>query len=234
MKIRIILFIVFLFGGLLWAQERNTAIFRPDIVIANYLTDAEMYAALYSGKTEVPYTISFTNHPYFERAGYIYGTLCYNRVVYKDVLMSLDLFRDEISVIHPETIYGIVLNNEKFDYAILNGSTIIKSAAAKGSKVKFLVLLHNGTWQVVKSHKLVIFKEESDYFVRRAFRIQFQYAIYSDGILYPIKNKKAILKLFSDRKKDLNDFAKQHKLNFGKGIEQSIISMVKHYENLTK
>jgi hypothetical protein len=193
-----------------------------------------VYAALYTGKMEVPYTVTFTNHPYFETPGFISGTLCYNRVVYKDILMRIDLFKDEITVIPPNMSYRIVLNNEKFNYAILNGTKIIKSVADRKTKEKLLVLLHDGTYPVVKIHNINAIEELSVQEIKRYFSMQYQYAIYSNETLYPVKNKNAILKLFPDRKKELNEYAKLHKLDFGKQTVKSIISLVDHYEYLSK
>ena len=232
MRDRLIFAVLLINSGLIWAQKQNTEIIRSDIVIANYLTGVETYAALYTGKMETPYDIPFSNHPYFETTGYISGTLCYNRVVYKDVLMRLDLYRDELSVMYPDMKVGIVLNNDKFDYAVLNEAVIIKTAADRKTKEKYVVLLHNGTYPVVKVHDIRIIEELSSLVVRRYFRIQYQYAIYSDGILYPVKNKSSILKMFPDSRKELNEYAKRHKLDFIKYPEQSIVSLVDHYEDI--
>ena len=216
----------------MWAQQERNVMLPSDAVISNYLTGSASYTALYTGKTVTPYDISFTNHPYFETNSYTKGTLCYKRVVYKDVLMRLDLYRDEFSVLRPDTMVNIVLNIENFDYAIMNGSVIIKSAAERKSKEKYIVLLHSGTCLVVKIHQLTIIEEVSGSVLRRSFRIQPQYAIYSDNTLYPVKNKNSILKLFPKRKKELNEFAKQHKLDFIKHTGQAIVSLVSHYETI--
>jgi len=234
MKIRLLLFMFCFYGGMaLWAQEQSTAILPADAVVLNYLIEAKEYAALYTGKIETPYNVAFENHPYLETSGYVSGTLCYNRVVYQDVLMRFDLFRDEITVVSPDVPHRVVLNNEKFNYAVLHGLTIIKSADEKGAKTKFVVLLHNGTFPVVKKQTLRILEESlSDRTLSRTFQVQRQYVVYVNNIPYAVKNKNSILKLFADRKKELNEYAKQHKLNFKKGIEQSIIEMVTYYENL--
>jgi len=233
MRNRFIFAIFLLSSGWLWAQEQSTVNVPADAVISNYMTGADAYAALYTGKTEVPYTISFTNHPYFETVGYVKGTLCYNRVVYKDVLMRLDLYKDEMTVRSPNIMYSIVLDKEKFDYAILNGSTIINSIADRKTNGKYIVLLKAGTYPVVKIHNLRIMKEQTGLVLRDFFSIEQQYAIYSNGTLYPVKSKNSILKLFPDRKKELNAYAKLHNLDFSKRTVQSIIALVNHYETLS-
>ena len=235
MKVKLIIFVLFLYGGMLWAQEKGAANSPSDIVIENYLTEAKAYAVLYTGKTEMPYNNRFTNHPYFETDRYVSGTLCYNRLVYRDVMMRIDLYRDELTVVSPYIPYRIVLNIEKFDYAVLNGSTIIKSNDEKELQRKFLVLLHSGTYPVVRKHQLSIREEisTSERLSTRYFQIKHQYEVYVDGKPYPVKNKNSIVKLFADRKKELNEYAKLHKLNFKKQTELSIIALVNHYENLT-
>ena len=221
-------------SGMIQAQEKRFAVIPSDNVIHNYLTDAKSYAALYSGKIETPYDRRFENHPYFESNTYVSGTLGYNRVVYKDILMRFDLYRNELTVISPDRPYSIVLDNEKFDYAVLNGSTIVLSVNDGRSKGQFHVLLQNGTYPIVRSYNIVMVEETSDRIIRNLFRIQNQYAIYINGIPYPVKSKNAVLKLFADKRKELNEFAKQHKLNFKSQIEQSIMALVNHYENLTQ
>jgi len=235
-KTKLIVVLLFLSGGIFWAQEKNTVIIPSDDIISNYLANTKAYAALYTGKAETPYDVLFTNHPYLETNGYVRGELCYNRVVYKGILMRIDLYRDEITVMSPDVPHRIVLNNNKFNYAVLNGTMIINAVDEKKSNAKFLVLLHNGTYPVVKKHTLRIIEESNslDRVLRRSFQIQTQFAVYRDGYPYPVKSKNSILKLFPDRKKELNEYAKLHKLDFNKQIEKSIISLVNHYETLTK
>ena len=233
MKNELIIILLLWGSGVIWAQEKRFAGVPSDNVIQNYLTETKMYATLYSGKIATPYDMRFENHPYFESNTYVSGTLGYNRAVYKNVLMRFDLYRNELTVISPERPYNIVIDNEKFDFAVLNGSTIVLSVSGRKSKEQFHVLLQNGTYPIVKNFNIVIVEDTSDRLVKTTFRIQQQYAIYIDGVPYPVKNKNSVLKLFADRRKELNEYAKQHKLNFRNQLEQSIIALVNHYENLT-
>jgi hypothetical protein len=218
---------------MLWAQETKFSGIPSDNDIREYLSEAKEYATLFSGKTETPYDRQFVNHPYFESSGYLSGTLCYNRVIYKDVMMRFDLFRNELTVFLPGRPFFIVLNNEKFEYAILNGSTIVLSDSEKDSKKKFLVLLHNGRYPVVRKYNMTITEDVIGLSITSSFRIQQQYAIYVNGISRVVKNKNSVVKLFPDKRKELNEFAKQHKLSFNnQSVEQSIVALVGYYENL--
>jgi hypothetical protein len=53
MKKGLVFAIFILYSGLLLAQIQSAAILPADVVISNYLTGAEAYSALYSGKMEV-------------------------------------------------------------------------------------------------------------------------------------------------------------------------------------
>ena len=233
MKERLIIIMFFLSPAIILAQENRFAGIPSDDVIRDYMTDAKEYAALFLGKVEIPYDKRFTNHPYFETNMFQSGTLGYNHVVYKDVMMRFDLFRNELTVFSSDKPYYIVLNNEKFDFAILNGSTILLLDNKKESSKQFLVLLQNGKYPVLKKFIMDVSDEISGMQVINYFRIKSQYVIYKDGIPYSVKNKNSILKLFPDKRKELDAFAKQHKLDFKRQIDQSIIALVNHYENLT-
>jgi hypothetical protein len=217
------------------AQGKRFSGMPPDYVVHNYLAKTKEYATLYSGTTETPYNKRFTNHPYFETNRFVSGTLGYNNVEYKDILMRFDLFRNELSVISPDRPSQIiVLNNKKFNYAILNGSTIVLSVDEKNSKEQFLVLLQNSKNPVVKKYNLTMQEEKSAHTIVSSFRIQKQYAIYINDIPYTVKSKNSVLKLFPDKRKELNVFAKQRNLDFYNQIEQSIIAIVNHYESIVK
>jgi len=232
--IRFTTFLLFLFGGMmLRAQEQkptNTA-FGNDM--QNYLTKTNVYAALYSGKTATPYDTRFTNHPYYESSNYISGILDYNGVLYHDVLMRFDLFRNEITVISPDKSYDIVLDNDKFNYAVVNGSAIMLSVSEKELTKQLLVLLHNGIYPVVRKYVVNVELSQKDRIFYNTFLIQRKYDIYINDVPRTVKNKNSVLKLFPDKRKELNEFAKQHNLNFKNQIEQSFVALVTHYENLT-
>jgi hypothetical protein len=234
MRVKLIFFVCVISAGMIQAQETGLAGIPSDNFIQYYLRGAGTYSALYSGKSETPYDKQFANNPYFESDTYILGTLCYNRVVYRDVMMRFDLFRNELTVYKPNKSGFTVLNNEKFEYAILNGTTIIMSAGEQDSKNKFLVLLQNGTYPIVRKYNVKKTEDTKSGWVIRSFSTQKQYAIYVNGVPHTVKNKNNVLKLFPDRRKELNEFAKLYKLNFKAQIEQSIMALVNHYESLIK
>ena len=236
MKAGIILFFFFACGGILCAQEKGLATIPPDESIHTYLSETKKNAALFNGKVETPYDQRFENHPYLETDQYVRGTLCYNHVVYRDIFMRIDLFRDELTVFSPDKPYRIVLDKEKFNYAVLHGLTIITSTGETDTKTKYMLLVYDGIYPVVIKYQGTVYQEISsiNHTLKRFFRFKRQCLVYVDGMAYPVKNKNALLKLFPAKKKELNEYAKQQKLDFKSQYAHSIVALVNHYENLTK
>jgi len=215
-------------------QERNPVKIPPSDAIQNYLTKTKAYSTLYNGKIEKSYDVLYANHPYLGADKHVQGTLCYNEVVYHDILMRLDLNRDELTVFSPDKRYHIVLEIEKFNYAIFNGYTIITSMDESNVDSKYRILLKDGVYPVVKQYKGRVEAEQvSAIAIKQYFRFKEQFFVYINGIAYQVKNKNALLKLFPDKKKELNEFAKKQKLSFWEqNIEHAIIALVNHYESL--
>jgi len=235
MRIKFITAFLFLFGGVLWAQERGMTKIPPTDAIQSYISETKEYAALFNGKIETPYDRVFINHPYLGADQYVQGTLCYNEVVYHDIWMRLDLNRDELAVYSPDKRNRIVLEIEKFNYAVMNGFTIIASTNESNVGSKYLLLLKDGAYPFVKQFRVTVKEEIQHLTLKRFFRFQEQYFLTVDGIAYPVKNKNAVLKLFPDRKKELNDFVKQQKLRFNaQQFEQSMVALVKQCEKNPK
>jgi len=232
-KIKFTAYFLMIFGSMLYAQDKGMATIPPTDAIQSYLSATKEYATLFSGKIETPYSRPFVNHPYLETNQHIQGVLCYNGVVYQDVFMLLDLFRDELTVFFPGKPYRIVLENEKFNYAVLHGFTIIASNNIPNIKSNYAVLISDGPYPVVKQYRGSVREVVEPPKINRYAHFQIQYFVCVNGVAYPVKNRNALLKLFPDRRKELNDYAKQNKLNFGsQRFEQSIVALVKHYETI--
>jgi hypothetical protein len=234
-QIKLIILIFFLSGGILCAQESDIAKALPNDLVQNYLSVTKEYAALFNGKIEMPFdNRQFVNHAYLGTDQYVQGTLCYNDVIYRDIFMRLDLFRDELTVYSTDKPYHIVLEYEKFNYAIFGGFTIIPSTVEAKPGERYLELIYDGSYPVIKKYRVTVKTELSNTDISRSFTFQKQYFVSINEIAYPIKNKNALLRLFPDRKKELNEYAKLHRFNFRKQFERSIVALINHYENLEK
>ena len=228
-------FLLIFCSGFLWSQDQRMARIPSGDAIQQYLSEAKEYAVLFNGKIETPYEKPFANHPYLATNQYVQGALCYNGVVYQDVFMRLDLFRDELTVFFPGKPYRIVLEPEKFNYAVLSGFTVIASTREPPVRSSYVLLLKDGCYPVVKQYRGAVREEVTNLELRRNVRFQEQYFVYVDGVARPVNSKNALLKLFADRKKELNAYARQHKLSFrSQSHAQSVIALIDYYETLNR
>lgn len=235
-KITILCLLFFLFIGKIYAQQD---LVQPvsEAIIQDYLSKAKEYSVIYSGKLQYPYDPNIVNHPYLTTSEYSEGSLSYNNIVYTKVLMRLDLYKDELIVLTPDKLYNVFLENEKFEYARFNDYLVIPSVQNRWKDApsgKYILLLHDGKYSVIKKYLLDLQTRVQSTHVEREFTIKERYYICKDGRCYSVKSKGSVLKLFPDKKRELNSYAKMHKLNFGKNTESAIVEMVKHYETLSK
>ena len=61
-----------------------------------------------------------------------------------------------------------------------------------------------------------------------------RYYVLYNGKYYTVKNKGSFSKLFPQYKKQINQFAKNNKLNFGQNAEKSLTSISEYCEELIK
>jgi len=209
----------------------------PEKVIESYIEYAGEHAVIFNGKEEVTYDHASTNHPYLVTSQYTPGELLYNNILYKNVSLRYDLFRDELIIKVPNISYSVVLEKEKVTEAVVDKYRIIRHEKNLWPNIapgNYLLLLHDGQFPVVRKNQMTRDQKVVDQSVEYRFRLRERYYIYKNGICHQVSNKGSLLKLFPDKKKELETYIKQQNLNFRKDREQSIVAIVQFYEGLTK
>lgn len=78
-------------------------------------------SVIYHGKEQLKYPTSIRNHPYLKSEKYVPGDLSFEGILYKDVKMRLDLYKNELLLFSPDNRYNIVLPSDRVDYAEFHG-----------------------------------------------------------------------------------------------------------------
>jgi hypothetical protein len=230
--------IVFFAGVQLKAQERpERANSVSDGVIIEYVNSAKGQAVVFSGKEQMPYDLNLTNHPYLLTSQYVPGELLHNHILYKEIPLRLDLYRDEIVTHMPAISFNIILEKEKVTEALISGYRIIRHEEGMWPDIpqgNYLILLNDGVYPVIKKYLVDLEQKIEDRAVEYKFRIRERFYVCKNGVCSEVSGKRKILKLFPDKKKELAAYIRQHKLNFRKEREQSIIAIVEYCETLNK
>ncbi|MDH6313544.1 hypothetical protein M2137_002334 [Parabacteroides sp. PFB2-10] len=217
------------------AQTTITQPISEETILA-YQQEVGDFAIPYNGKEETAYYLNLTNHPYWQSSEFKTGDLWYNQTLYKQVFMRLNIHRDELVVQMPGKPFNVVLEKEKFNRAVLHGQTIIPLQVGlleNAPSGNYNILLHDGTFPIIKSYSVSLEEKIVDRVLEHSFRINEKIHLCKEGICYPIANKRSLLQLFPDKKKELETYIKQHKLKFNKKKrEEAIVQVVNYYETM--
>lgn len=97
---------------------------RAQDAVDDYVSSAAGQAVIYHGKEQLKYPTSIRNHPYLKSEKYVPGDLSFEGILYKDVKMRLDLYKNELLLLSPDNRYNIVLPSDRVDYAEFHGYDI--------------------------------------------------------------------------------------------------------------
>jgi len=226
------LLLVFLCGRLL-AQDvgRQQSL---DAAAAGYLQMADLQSALYYGNEQdvQPRT---TNHPYLTTELYSKARLSYHQVVYPEVLLRLDLSRDELIAISPG-FRNVVLFPENVDYVEMHGKHIIyfrRDSLPGCPSSGYYILLHSGRCQVIEKNTAKLMNETDGSSLRYYYMFTTRYYLYRDGVYYTIRNQKGLLKVLSPYKKELKRFISANHLSFRQNAKYFLTRTVNEYEKIT-
>lgn len=97
-----------------------------------------------------------------------------------------------------------------------------------------MVLLSDNIYPVIKKYIVTYEEKVNGLSVEASFRIKERYYVIKGNRCHPVKNKRTLLNLFPDKKKELNRYAREQRLNFKKRPEQAFVTIVKQYEALNR
>jgi len=237
MKSPVIYIFCFMVACNVCAQERNQEMIIDDNINL-YLKAVNNYAVIYTGKEEPIYNVRTTNHQYLNTLEFRIGEFSYNGRVYRDVFLRLNQDKEELIVMNPNRTLSIIVPKDRLDYAIIDSMYILfhKPESANGLEMPegYYVRVYNGDHEVWKRETCflnsVIKDNNLEYFFEKRLRMY----IYKDGIYYPVKSKKSVLRLFDSEKKDIKRLIKRYSLSFKNEPERSIVNVISYIDKLNK
>lgn len=232
MRKRWVVFFLLCFG-LMQAQERRLP---TDSVLIDYLKTASSFATLYYGVEYEGYTQA-KNQPYLTKAPCTKARLSYRHVLYPEVCLRLDVWKDELSVLSPDLRYYVLFPEdvafaEIFDKQLIYHQT---NALPNSPSTGYYFLIHDGDCKVLeKKYASVLQRDKS---IRTEwtvldFTVKTRYYLLKDGVYHAINSKSALLKTLSSHQKELKQFISSRRLSFKKDAVELLIQTVREYERL--
>ncbi len=192
---------------------------------------------LYNGTQYGNYPFSFTGgHAFFFDDRPDIGSVVYDGVLYPHVSLQYDeiqeavLFKDNLRLIQ-------LLNQRISKFTIFNNTfvRIVKdSATPELVKTGFYNQLYAGNTGLLKKEIKIIREDISGDKLVRYIDIHTYYYIKRNNQYISFNGKRGLLKLFADRKKDVQQFTRKSKLKFkDNSRDDSFTKMTAYYDQLT-
>ena len=190
----------------------------------------------YTYNTYYPFTINEGN-PFFFSKNFEAGSVFYDNVLYKSVPLLYDIIKDELLINDPSRAYIIRLNNSRIAWFKLWGHTFVwlmnDSTANSSLNTGFYLLIYNG--------KTSLYARDTKSFKENTASIQglnkyvvesIDYFIEKDNRFFLLKNKKSLLNVMNNKKKEVTQFIKKNRLNLRKDKVNALTKVVAYYDEI--
>jgi hypothetical protein len=214
----------------------NVPCYGQDVMSNDYLNITGDYAAVFNGRTDVDYnSANYDNYPYFfpkklASSGsfpedFVVGTLTYNGTVYKNVGLRLDLFKEELIILSHQKGFGIVLEPQKVNEAVLYGLIFFWNSNSNIGEGYYMQLYKGDFLKLVYKEKFELNSRIRDLQSINHFSRDTKFYLLYKGKYTQVKDKNSFIKLFPGQKSRINEFVKKQKLNFKREREKSLIEL---------
>ncbi|WP_423147392.1 hypothetical protein [Rubrolithibacter danxiaensis] len=230
--------VFFIFSGIVFSSARVSAQEIPPLQNAVQLYEASTaeQAALYNGTEYTEADPVIIGDPFYLTKAWSTGAVIYDGIEFKNQNLLYDIYKDQLIVKHFDNVSKLNLIREKVSaFSFLNHNFIYIESTDRSLTSGFYDVLYNGRWTVLaKREKLVVERTPSPTVLERRFEISNKYYLSYNNRYFQVKNLADVLKVFSDRKRELRNFINTSGLNFRKNPEQALAAVAKQYDELSK
>jgi hypothetical protein len=194
-------------------------------------------SGLYNGSQYVVYAQTIQEGiPFFEIPEPTKGDVVYGGIQYENVPLLYDILKGQIITLIPASNYLICLNADKVtSFEILNHNFIrlIKDSTDKTIKTGFYEILYDGITTVYKKQTKTVGEDLSQAKLRRFIVESNTFYIKKANTFYSITNKKSLLVILKDRKKEVQEFIRKNKLNIHNDKDNALPKIAAYYDEIS-
>ncbi len=191
-------------------------------------------APLFSGAIYVDYTHTISgNLPFWNGTReFTKGNICFNDIMYRDVLIAYDVYKDKLLIQHPVNYRIFEAQSVETKYFELSGRRFVAlPALEKGLRPGFYELVYVGQRSTIYSKHI---KELSQDLSENTTRYNFQnsnvYYVLCKGQLSKVTNLKSLLQAFKND--NVKSFVKSNNLDIKKDLGEALKSVATYYDKL--
>ena len=201
-----------------------------------YFQAAQNYARLYVGAIEPQYQLGLWHDiPYYKENAETYkGRISYHGVVYDNVQLRYDLFRQQVAVLSPESNILCLPEQKYIDWFELEGRRYVHD---KEDSTRYAAVLCDGSKNGIELYHSIskVYSGENTFGERRYYKTLSDEEHYTlikpNGEAHRVKRAKDVAKLFPEQKKQIRRYARKNWLSFSKKErERSLILLTRSVE----
>lgn len=196
-------------------------------------------AAVYQGYEYVPYFLPVSGTPFYLSKEWHTGDVTFEGVWYSGLPLQYDVFKDQLVLQSPDKMYRIALAMDKVTRFTLGENhsfirIIKKDSLGTGNLATgyYELLVEGKATLLARRTKVVNVPTEPG--MSRNFRETDSYYIKKDGAYFPVRSRKSILNALSDQKAALKKYIRQEHISYRDGREESIVTILRYYDQISK
>ena len=198
-----------------------------------YFSSASNFARLYVGAVEAQYQTSvWHDNPYYKENTSTYkGRISYHGVVYDDVQLRYDQYKQRVVILSPALNVFCVPDQEYVDWFEMDGHRFVHDPEDSLRYASLLcdgksngVRLYHSMWKFYNGQRGVV----GEKYTLSTLRTLEHYTLLTPGgENYHVERASDVAKVFPDQKKQIKQFARKNHLSFSKSKrEQSLAKVV--------
>ena len=221
-----------IFGQALF-QDSNTYDLPQKNAIDFYYKSLGPNAHLYNGSGYETYDVHIKGNPFFLPAMQS-GSLYYDGMRYENLPMIYDIHHDELIINRYTQNFRIRLVNEKTSYFTLENHFFIRIVQDTSNNpvipTGYYERLYDGNITALAKRR----KRIDETILAEGLSSQFieddLFYIRKDNIYYAVRNKRGVLDIFRERKKEIKKFLRKNKIRFKDNPEYAIVRISGFYD----
>ena len=186
-----------------------------------YFSSASDFARLYVGEVEPQYQMwTWKDSPFYKDDQEMYkGRISYHGVVYNNVQLRFDLYKQRVAVLSPESNILCLPEQRYIDWFEMDGHRYVHDPE---DSLRYAYVLSDGSQNGVQLYHSIwkIFSGEKDFGEKTLLKTLDQKEHYllvtPDGEMYHVKKAKDVANIFPQQKKQIRQYARRNHLSFSK------------------
>lgn len=205
-----------------------------DFKLHNYLNSVKN-SAIMSAPLATRYNLKYEGTYYLETENYSIGKVCYNGIVYDSILLNLNAYEDCLQTKLNVLEHPVILDTKLVEYFYLDQRYFIHIGPDND------YLLSSGYYEVLYSQGDTLLRKNVKDFkgyieqrrdvVVNIFSDNISYYLIKGGKSHSIKNRRDILNLYSERKREINREMRLNGVFFGRDAELFLVTVLNYLNN---